>query len=141
MKHIFFALCVLALPSAASAEAFFAEVDEAGRVLRVIVADQKFIDSGAVGDPSRWVQTHNGGGPLKNRASEGDVLDRERGAFIPPKPFQSWVLDEDTAQWKAPKSLPRDGVERAWDEQKKDWVPMQKRRVLDEAGDNKEDKK
>jgi len=90
----------------------FAEVDSTNIVLRVIVAEQDFIDSGAVGDPTHWIQTSyntrggvhlHGGTPLrKNYAGAGDTYDPGRDAFIPPSPFPSWVLDETTCQWVAP---------------------------------------
>ena len=90
--------------------AHFAEIDGAGAVLRVIVADQEFIDSGAVGHPSNWVQTsyntmggkhEKGGQPLrKNYAGPGFVYDRGRDAFIPPKPGDDAVLNEETCQWE-----------------------------------------
>ena len=87
----------------------FAEIDETNTVLRVIVAEQEFIDTGAVGDPSKWIQTsyntragvHYGqdgmpdsGEPMrKNYAGIGYTYDATRDAFIPPKPYASWVLD------------------------------------------------
>jgi len=90
----------------------FAEVDSTNTVLRVIVAEQDFIDSGAVGDPKHWIQTSynthggvhlNGGIPLrKNYAEAGYIYDAGRDAFIPPSPFPSWVLDETTCLWRAP---------------------------------------
>ena len=90
----------------------FAQIDENNIVTNVIVAEQDFIDSGAVGDPSKWIQTsyntqageHKlGGTPLrKNYAGIGYTYDSTLDAFIPPKPFNSWVLNEDTCLWNAP---------------------------------------
>lgn len=87
----------------------FAEVID-GIVQRVIVAEQDFIDSGAVGDPANWVQTsynthagtHGmGGTPLrKNYAGVGFAYDSTRDAFIPPQPHPAWVLDDPTCTWK-----------------------------------------
>lgn len=86
-----------------------------GVVLQVIVAEQDFIDSGAVGDPTAWVQTSyntrggvhygpdgqpDGGVPLrKNYAGVGYTYDAVRDAFIPPKPEGDFVLNEDTCLW------------------------------------------
>ena len=112
--------------------AHFAEVDSTNTVLRVIVADQDFINSGAVGDPLHWVQTsyntHSGvhalgGTPLrKNYAGIGYTYDVSRDAFIPPKPFASWVLNEDTCLWEAPVPMPTDGKMYRWDEATVSWA-------------------
>lgn len=105
-------------------------------VTQVIVAEQDFIDSGAVGDPSLWVQTSyntqagvhvNGGTPLrKNFAGIGYTYDKTRDAFIPPKPYASWVLDENTCQWNSPVPRPNDGKEYQWDEGSQSWVQVTK---------------
>jgi hypothetical protein len=84
----------------------------------VIVAEQEFIDSGAVGNPALWIQTSyntfggnhlgkdqkpDGGQPLrKNYAGIGDTYDRGRDAFIPPKTHPDATLNEDTCQWEKP---------------------------------------
>lgn len=105
-------------------------------VTQVIVAEQDFIDSGAVGDPSLWVQTSyntkagvhvNGGTPLrKNFAGIGYTYDKTRDAFIPPKPYASWVLDENTCQWDSPVPRPNDEKEYQWDEVSQSWVQVTK---------------
>ena len=96
--------------------AHFAQIDENNIVTNVIVAEQDFINSGAVGDPSKWIQTsyntqggeHKlGGTPMrKNYAGIGYTYDSQRDAFIPPKPFESWVLNEDTCLHVAPVDMP-----------------------------------
>lgn len=106
-------------------------------VTEVIVAEQDFIDSGAVGDPSLWIQTsYNtvggkhllGGTPLrKNFAAIGYTYDRVRDAFIPPKPFESWALDEDTCLWGPPMPYPNDGKNYAWDDSVGNWVESSKK--------------
>jgi len=58
----------------------------------------------------------------KNYAGIGFTYDRERDAFIPPKPYDSWVLNEDTCLWEAPVPYPDDGNDYEWDEQTTDWV-------------------
>lgn len=112
----------------------FAQIDNNNVVVQVIVAEQDFINSGAVGDPVKWIQTsyntlggvhRNGGTPLrKNYAGIGYTYDADRDAFIPPKPFPSWVLDEDTCQWNAPVAMPTDGKRYTWDEVAVNWVEV-----------------
>ena len=113
----------------------FAYVNEQGIVEQVIVAEQDVIDSGLFGNPLRWVQTsYNtkagvhllGGTPLrKNYAGIGFKYDAVRDAFIPPKPYPSWVLDEQTCLWEAPTSMPTDDKRYQWDEQTISWVELQ----------------
>ena len=110
--------------------AHFAEVVN-GIVRRVIVAEQDFIDSGAVGIPSRWVQTsyNTYGGvhklgetPLrKNYAGIGYTYDNQRDAFIPPKPYPSWNLNENSCLWESPIPYPTDGNQYKWDETTQTW--------------------
>ena len=98
----------------------FAEVDDLNTVLRVIVAERDFVDT----LPGRWMQTsYNtrggvhilGGVPFrKNYAGIGYTYDSERDAFIPPQPYASWVLDEDTCLWNAPCAAPDDGKPYEW---------------------------
>ena len=108
----------------------FAQVKN-GIVQRVIVAEQDFIDSGKVGDPATWLQTsyntrggkHPQGRPLRfNYAGIGHKYDKARDAFIPPRPFKSWLLDEKTCLWQAPVPMPTDGKMYAWDELVQNWV-------------------
>ncbi len=64
-----------------------------------------------------------GGEPFrKNYAGIGYTYDEERDAFIPPKPFESWVLDEATCLWIAPVEMPDDGQAYVWDESAGEWV-------------------
>lgn len=111
--------------------AHFAQIDNNNTVIQVIVAEQDFIDSGVVGDPAQWIQTsynthggvHNSGGtPLrKNYAGMGFTYDPARDAFIPPKPYASWVLDEATCLWQAPVAMPADGNPYRWNESTQTW--------------------
>jgi len=59
-----------------------------------------------------------------NYAGIGFTYDEERDAFIPPKPFESWVLDEDTCLWEAPVAYPTDGAQYVWDEEIFQWEPV-----------------
>jgi hypothetical protein len=109
----------------------FAKIEN-GTVTQVIVAEQDVIDTGLFGDPSLWVQTsyntlggvHTlGGTPLrKNYAGIGYTYDSERDAFIPPTPFASWLLNEDTCLWEAPTPMPTDGKQYSWDEETLSWL-------------------
>ena len=116
----------------------FAKVVD-GVVETVIVAEQDFIDSGSMGDTSLWVQTsYNTRGGVhyapnsnepdegvalrKNYAGMGYTYDQTRDAFIEPKPYPSWELDEDTCGWNAPTPFPDDEKEYHWDEDTTNWV-------------------
>lgn len=111
--------------------AHFAKVEN-GIVTQVIVAEQDFINSGAVGDPASWVQTSyntragvhiNGGTPLrKNYAGIGMIYDSVRDAFYGHSPYPSWILDEETCAWNPPVARPNDGKTYEWDEATTNWV-------------------
>jgi hypothetical protein len=84
-------------------------------------------------DKTSWVQTsyntqggqHPEGRPLrKNYAGIGYTYDRVLDAFIPPKPFASWVLNENTCLWGAPIARPTDGKIYNWDENTQQWVEI-----------------
>jgi hypothetical protein len=119
----------------------FAKVEN-GIVTSVIVAEQEFINSGVVGDPSLWIQTsYNTRGGIhyqpnsnipsedqskslrKNYAGIGFQYDQQRNAFIPPKPieFPSFILNEQTCLWEAPIPYPNDGKLYNWNEQNQTW--------------------
>ncbi len=59
-----------------------------------------------------------------NYAGRNFTYDPERDAFIPPKPYESWVLNESTCLWEAPVPYPEDGGEYTWDEETGDWVEV-----------------
>ncbi len=71
-----------------------------------------------------WVKTSYNGNIRKNYAGIGYTYDTDRDAFIAPKPFNSWLLDEDTCQWQAPVPYPTDGLMYQWDEELTDWKPI-----------------
>lgn len=121
MIKILIAIIFCFVQSSAQAETAFAEVIN-GVVARVIIADQAFIASGAMGDPSRWIETSSTGAIRKNFAGSGFTYDAVRNAFIPPKPYPSWVLNEQTCRWDAPVAMPNDGNLYAWDEVNRRWV-------------------
>jgi hypothetical protein len=57
----------------------------------------------------------------KNYAGIGYTYDADRDAFIAPKPYASWVLDEDTCRWQSPVPYPTDGKQYVWNENKREW--------------------
>lgn len=113
----------------------FAEIDKNGVVLRVIVADQAFIDSGAVGNPSAWKETKEDGSLRKNYAGPGATYDKGLDAFVPPKPFASFVLNAQTAKYEAPVAKPVDGKSYDWDEKSLNWIPTSEVAVADVSVD------
>jgi hypothetical protein len=70
-----------------------------------------------------WKQTSYNGNFRKNYAGIGYSYNADIDAFVPPKPFASWVLNEDTAQWEAPTPMPEEGMW-TWDEETTSWVEM-----------------
>jgi hypothetical protein len=105
----------------------WAEVDSNNTVLRVLVGPN-YGDEGeaffnALG--GTWVKTSYNGNIRKNYAGIGFNYDAARDAFIAPKPHNSWLLDENTCQWKAPIEYPTDGLMYEWDEELiTDWKPI-----------------
>jgi hypothetical protein len=109
--------------------AHWAELDENNVVLRVTVGDNNEPDEGYqwlidnLG--GRWVQTSYNKTIRKNFAGIGFTYDAVRDAFIPSKESNSWVLDEDTCQWKPPIAYPTDGKDYRWDEATLSWVEVE----------------
>ena len=117
--------------------AHFAQIDSNNVVTQVIVIDQETLNTGHWGDPASWIQTSyntrggvhygadgqpDGGVALrKNYAGIGYTYDAGRDAFIPPKPFESWTLEEDSCLWQAPVSMPQDGKPYSWNEDTQSW--------------------
>lgn len=109
----------------------FAKVID-GLVTEVIVAEQDYINT--LENPSYWVQTsYNtrggvhmlGGTPLrKNYACIGYTYDSVRDAFIAPKPFDSWSLNEETCLWGSPVPRPIDDKPYYWDENTLNWIEV-----------------
>lgn len=115
--------------------AHFAELDENNVVLRVIVGVDHPYDGEAIYQNETgkvWKRTsYNtqsgvhvlGGTPFrKNYAGIGYTYDSQRDAFIPPKPYPSWTLVEETCQWISPVSYPTDGNMYQWDEATVSWI-------------------
>ena len=110
--------------------AHFAKVKN-GKVIKVIVAEQDFINNLVEEEAGTWVQTsyntlggvHKlGGTPLrKNFAGIGDIYDAQKDAFYSEQPFPSWTLNETTCLWEAPVAKPTDGQIYTWNEETTSW--------------------
>jgi hypothetical protein len=68
-----------------------------------------------------WKQTSYNGNIRKNHAGIGYTYDEDRDAFIPKKPYASWILNEETCQWEAPSAMPDDGEKYVWNESTTTW--------------------
>ena len=117
--------------------AHFAEINENNIVQRVIVVhnnellDENGEEKEALGVAfcknllgGTWLQTSYNKNMRKNFAGIGFTYDSVRDAFIPPKPYDSWVLDEATCLWKSPVAYPSDENYYEWDETNTRWVEM-----------------
>lgn len=109
--------------------AHFAQINDANIVLQVLVTDNDYPNEGydwlVETFGGRWVQTSYNARIRKNFAGIGYYYDEARDAFIPPKPFESWELDEDTCQWVAPESYPTDGKLYTWNEDLTQWTEVE----------------
>ena len=102
-----------------------------GTVTKIIVAEADFFDTFVDDIPGEWIQTsyntregvHKlGGTPLrKNFASVGGTYDATRDAFIPPKKYASWTLNEETCDYVPPNPQPDDGKDYVWNETYQRW--------------------
>ena len=106
--------------------AYFAELDENNVVKQVLRTDNNYPNEGydwlVENLGGRWIQTSYNARIRKNFAGIGYTYDEQRDAFIPPKPFDSWLLDEETCNWVAPKPYPTDEKIYIWDEEAQDWI-------------------
>lgn len=116
--------------------AHFAKLDSNNIVTKVLVVSntvlletdgteselkgQQFLNS--LFGSAKWVQTSYNGSIRKNYAGVGYKYDTTRDAFIPPQPYNSWVLNETTCQWEPPISYPTDGNMHSWDEANQQWI-------------------
>jgi hypothetical protein len=121
-----------------------------GTVVNGIVAEPEFFDTFVDSSPGEWIKTSynmrggvyydpatgephadqagmiaaDEGRQRKNYAGIGYTYDRTRNAFIPPKPFASWTLNEDSCLWEPPVAYPTDGKMYRWDEETTNWVEV-----------------
>ena len=102
----------------------FAKINNNNIVTQMIVADQDFINSGAVGDSFLWIQTSYNGNFRKKFASVGYTYDKVNDVFIEPQPYPSWTLDSNQ-DWQAPIAQPDPdelGRPHQWNETMQAWV-------------------
>lgn len=111
---------------------YYAFLDENEIVIEVIagVDENELIE----GDyPETWYSKFRGldckatyldGSDRKNFAGIGYTYDRTLDAFIPPKPYPSWQLNETSCQWESPIAFPLDGANYIWNETTKEWEPI-----------------
>lgn len=117
--------------------AHFAQLDENNVVLQVIVVhNNELLDGGVESEAkginfcrslfpgTNWKQTSYNGNMRKNYAGIGYTYDTQRDAFIPPKPYSSWILDNESCVWNAPISYPTDGKRYLWDEATITWLEV-----------------
>ena len=114
--------------------AHFAQLNEQNIVTQVIVvANEELIENGVESEDKgiafcqsllggQWKQTSYNGNICKNYAGVGYTYDLGRDAFIPPQPYPSWTLVEETCNWTAPVAIPTDGKMYQWDESTESWV-------------------
>jgi hypothetical protein len=120
--------------------AHYAKVQN-GIVTQVIVAEADFFNTFVDTSPGEWIQTSyntrggvhygqngepDGGIALrKNYAGTGFTYDKTRDAFIPPQPYPSWVLVEESCLWEPPTPMPTDGQQYSWNEETQSWQTVE----------------
>ena len=115
--------------------AHFAEIDSNNVVQRVVVVsnsdtvDLSGVETESVGAAfchnlfgGEWKQTSYNGNIRKNYAGVGYIYDADKDVYIEPKPYPTWVLDDEECQWNAPVDMPDDGNIYVWDESTTSWI-------------------
>ena len=115
--------------------AYFAKLDENNVVTQVIAiansetADANGVEKEYIGAAfcerlfgGTWKQTSYNNNIRKNYAGIGFTYHEDIDAFVPPKPFASWVLNQETAKWEAPVAMPDDGKKYEWNEDSQSWI-------------------
>jgi len=110
--------------------AHFAKIGVGNKIIKVAVVsnniattEQAGVDflNNLYGSKDVWKQTSYNGNIRKNYAAVGYTYDQTRDAFIAPKPYASWILNEDTCLWEAPVAYPDDGERYDWNESTTTW--------------------
>ena len=115
--------------------AYFAKLDLNNKVITInSVHNNELLDSNGVEQENIgvdfltkltgwaiWKQTSYNGNIRKNHAGIGYTYDEDRDAFIPKKPYASWILNEETCQWEAPSAMPDDDNKYTWNESTTNW--------------------
>jgi len=110
---------------------YFAKLDDNNTVLTVAPVHEGSAATEAKGiaflekiyGPSSWKECSIDKSMRKNSPFIGGTYDEGRDAFIPPKPFPSWILNETTCDWDPPVPRPNSSVSHGWDEENSSWVP------------------
>jgi hypothetical protein len=116
--------------------AHFAKLDNDNNVIAVHVVNYDVITVDGVeseqagidflndlyNETATYKQASYNGSFRKNYPGEGFKYDSSRDAFISPKPYESWILNEDTCRWEAPVAYPTDGLMHRWDEATTSWI-------------------
>ena len=111
--------------------ASFAEIDNENIVRRVLVVPDEQEHRGQeyladdLGLGGTWIQTSYNGNIRKNFAGMGFTYDKERDAFIEPRPFKRWILNENTCRWEAPIAKPSDDKFYIWNDNRGEWEEQQ----------------
>lgn len=95
---------------------------ENSQVTNIIVAEQEFINSGAVGNPIDWVEIIDDNGSTIHYAGIGFTYNATSATFIPPKPFNSWLVNGTS--WSAPIPKPQDNKHYIWNEEILNWTEI-----------------
>lgn len=116
--------------------AHFAQIDSNNLVVQVVVIDNADITDmdgneseflgqktcrHIFGSDTVWVQTSYNASIRKNYASVGYTWRQDLDGFVPPQPFASWTLNEETCRWEPPVPHPNDGPIRNWNEETQSW--------------------
>lgn len=90
-------------------------------VVQLIVSEKDFIDSGALGDSSQWVEYKKDGSIRANSAVMGGTYDSENDVFYAPSRYPSWTLNKTTWKWECPVEKPTDDKHYTWNEVNQTW--------------------
>lgn len=108
--------------------AYYAKLQDQNRVVQVIAIPNEVEPTEAAGVAycqslfgGQWIKTSYNGTIRKNYAGLGFTYDPTRDAFVPPRPFPSWLFDEQTCRWNPPEPYPTDGNYYRWDEYTQTW--------------------
>lgn len=113
--------------------AHFAQIENSVVTQVIVVSNEELLENGIESETKGiafcqslfggdWKQTSYSGRIRKNYAGIGYTYDEGRNAFIPPQPFPSWTLVEETCQWTTPIAMPTDGKFYSWDEATLSWI-------------------
>jgi hypothetical protein len=93
----------------------------------IAITEQAGVDflNNLYGSRDTWKQTFTDGSERKNFAGIGYSYNQDKDAFIPPQPYSSWILNEDTCIWEAPKEYPDDNKKYLWNEQTISWEEIE----------------